>query len=69
MSSRVKAADFMPGGATDDFTIAFDENGNFVCDISGCSSSTGPDPTHLVSGNVLIYHLPQTVVAGNVGGK
>jgi hypothetical protein len=61
-------ADLMPGAsATGVFTIDFDENGNFVCTVSGCSASTGPDPTHLVAGNVLIYHLPELVVAGTVG--
>jgi hypothetical protein len=49
------------------FTINFDEAGNFSCNVSGCSMSTGPDPTHLVSGNVLIYHLPSTVVEGTGG--
>jgi hypothetical protein len=58
---------FMAGTANAIFTINFDEFGNFSCSESGCSVSIGPDPTHLVSGNVLIYHLPELVVPGTVG--
>jgi len=60
-------SDLMPGASsTGAFIISFDENGNFVCNVGGCSASTGPDPTHLVAGNVLIYGLPETVFAANV---
>jgi len=48
------------------FTINFDENGNATCDLSGCgNASVGPDPTHLVSGNVLTYTLPPQDAFGN----
>jgi hypothetical protein len=60
-------ADVMPGAATAaDFTILFDENGNFVCDVGGCSASTGTDPVTRRE-NALIYGLPALVVAGTVG--
>src|SRR5262249_58958881 len=42
------------------FTISFDESGGCTV-ISGtgsCTSTTGADPTQLVSGNVLIFSLP-----------
>ena len=61
-------ADLMPGASsTGDFIISFDESGNFVCNVGGCSATTGTDPTHLVAGNVLIYGLPAPVVAGTTG--
>src|SRR5262245_39195030 len=58
---------FAAGAARADFILNFDENGRFSCNVSGCGESTGPDPTHLVSGNVLIYQLPSVVFAGDVG--
>jgi hypothetical protein len=53
-------------GPTMAFTITFDENGNFSCDAEDCARLIGPDPTQQFAGNVLIYHLPQTVFAGTV---
>ena len=57
------------------FTISFDESGGCTV-ISGtgsCTSTTDTDPTHLVSGNVLIFSLPSggstdfPVFSGTVG--
>jgi hypothetical protein len=60
-------SDVMPGAVTaTDFTILFDENGNFVCDVGGCSASTGTDPVTRRE-NALIYGLPSLVFAGSVG--
>jgi hypothetical protein len=53
-------------GPTMAFTIVFDENGNFSCDVEDCARLVGPDPTQQFAGNVLIYHLPETVFAGTV---
>jgi len=54
-------------GPTRAFTIVFDENGDFSCDVEDCARLVGPDPTQLFAVNVLIYHLPETVFAGTVG--
>jgi len=60
----------MAGGAAsgpDPFQLTFDENGNahYITNTGGSGNITGTlmaDPTHGVSGNVLIYALPQTPV-------
>lgn len=55
------------------FEITFDENGSGCLDNSDhhCTtplvSTTAPDPTGRVSGDVLIYTLPELVITGDVG--
>jgi hypothetical protein len=55
------------------FEITFDENGNGCLDNSDhiCTtplvSTTAPDPTGRVAGDVLIYTLPSLVLEGDVG--
>jgi len=48
------------------FTMTFDEYGNCSSTVGTCSSVVAPDPTGLVSGNVLIFTLPSDTFVGNV---
>jgi hypothetical protein len=48
------------------FTMTFDESGSCSSDVGTCSSTVATDPTHLVSGSVLIFNLPQLTFTGNV---
>ena len=54
-------------GAANAFTITFNESGGFSCNVSGCGETVAADPTHLVSGNVLIFTLPSLVTTGTTG--
>ena len=56
------------------FVFQFNENGTacVVDAAGGCAANPvqgvlAPDPTHRVAGDVLIYHLPSDVTAGDVG--
>jgi len=72
-ADTVSASEDVPGESSSANTrsgpiiMNFDENGNASCNLGPCTASVGPDPTHLVSGNVLIYSLPVTVGAGTIG--
>ena len=53
------------------FVFNFDENGNGCIETAEVCApvafTVAPDPTGRVTGDVLIYTLPSTVVEGNVG--
>jgi hypothetical protein len=48
------------------FTMTFDELGNCSSTVGTCSSVLAPDPTGTVTGNVLIFTLPEPTFTGNV---
>jgi hypothetical protein len=48
------------------FTLTFDELGNCVSTFGTCPGAVGSDPTGFVSGNVLIYTLPELTFSGSV---
>ena len=51
--------------SADTFTMTFDELGNCTSTLGACSGGLALDPTKKVTGNVLIFTLPQLTYTGD----